>query len=485
MLEHLNSDNLKALAQLLNPWFEICLFSAKTRQLLVVYHALSAHKQDENCPEEIPTVPFIESLKSGKKTKTSYLKIQSEEFGEVIMRLRFDITWFTTSFEEINRFIGSNNSSPQTPWEESANQMIETFLVEKSLNLSLLNRLEKRELILMLYEKGLLNYKDSTLWLANRLHLSRATVYNHLNWAKSVRKIHVHQVDAFSETPFGGNPAGVVLDADLLEESMMRSITREMNNAETSFISSSKEADFRLRYFTPSGQEMIFCGHSTVGALYMLAKEKRMRMTKPGAYQFKVETLAGIISMGCEISKEGDISVNFYSPKIVLSPAPFAYSELAQMLGLSLKSINTKHQIYYEQTNKDLYISVQELKDLKAIDCDVRAMNKFCKNNDITVICVSTPQAFSSDNQIHMRCFAPSVGINEDLFTGSVIGGLIVSAYKNKIITQQKGEIGIEQGHFLERPGSVKVKYVLSKDNYQVQIIAKANHLFSSQIQLS
>jgi DNA-binding CsgD family transcriptional regulator len=47
-----------------------------------------------------------------------------------------------------------------------------------------------------MYEKGLLNYKDSTAWLANRLHLSRATVYNHLNWAKSIRKIHIHQVDA-------------------------------------------------------------------------------------------------------------------------------------------------------------------------------------------------------------------------------------------------------------------------------------------------
>jgi PhzF family phenazine biosynthesis protein len=265
----------------------------------------------------------------------------------------------------------------------------------------------------------------------------------------------------------------------------MRSITREMNNAETAFVLSSENADCRMRYFTPTGQEMVFCGHSTVGALYMLAKEKRFNMNETGAYQFTVETLAGMLQMGCDISDEGNIKVNFTSPVVHLEDTHHTHSVIAETLSIPLSNVNTKHKLYYEKTNKDLYITVKDLKALESIESDPKTVSKFCKINDIAVICVLTPHAFSDENLIHMRCFAPAVGINEDLFTGSVIGGLVAYAHKNKIITQDKGEIGIEQGHFLSRPGTVRVKYTFNKNQYKAQIFAKANHFFSTEIQLN
>ena len=67
------------------------------------------------------------------------------------------------------------------------------------------------------------------------------------------RKIQIHQVDAFTRTPFTGNPAGVVLSADTLNDAEMLAIARELNNADTAFILTrdADDHDMRARFFTP------------------------------------------------------------------------------------------------------------------------------------------------------------------------------------------------------------------------------------------
>ncbi|MBS0287802.1 MAG: PhzF family phenazine biosynthesis isomerase [Proteobacteria bacterium] len=473
---------LKAQAQWLAPWLEITVFG-ENNAVWQFGTAFCASKQDGE--PQLKEGTFIETLSNAKKVKTHTLSLRDNELGKVTIRMRFDITWISNGFFELKQFINQEDLGEKSQgWEASAIEAIQYFIKSKKLKFGALSRLEMRELILNLYEKDLLNYKDATKWLANYLSLSRATIYNYLNWAKSVRKIHIHQVDAFSDKPFAGNPAGVVLDADNLDVETMKSITKELNNAETSFVLPSSIADVKMRYFTPLGLEMSFCGHSTVGALYMLAKEKRLKMNQPGIYQFSVETGAGVIPMGCKVLPEGEISVNFQSPEIKLAQSDITHQEVAEILDIPENHVNFTHALYYEKTNKNLFITVNDLKSLEDIESSPKTVSKFCKDNAIHVICVLTPQAFSSENQIHMRCFAPLVGINEDIFTGSVLGGLIAYAHKNKIIKENEGEIGVEQGHFLSRPGEVRVQYKVKKNQYTVQVFAKANHFFSTQIVL-
>lgn len=60
------------------------------------------------------------------------------------------------------------------------------------------------------------------------------------------------QVDAFTTQPFKGNPCAVVFDAGDITAEVMQAIAQEMNLAETAFVSHSKIADFKVRYFTPA-----------------------------------------------------------------------------------------------------------------------------------------------------------------------------------------------------------------------------------------
>ncbi len=78
-------------------------------------------------------------------------------------------------------------------------------------------------------------------------------------------------VDAFTDAPFRGNPAGVVaLDEDMSTE-WMAAVARELGVSDTAFVlrSNSSEGDFELRWFTPAA-EVELCGHATLAAAHCL-----------------------------------------------------------------------------------------------------------------------------------------------------------------------------------------------------------------------
>ncbi len=78
----------------------------------------------------------------------------------------------------------------------------------------------------------------------------------------------VYQIDSFTKERFTGNPAGVVINADNMDENTMQKIAREMNNSETAFVLDGKpgEYDVHLRFFTPQ-MELNEQGQPEVGRI--------------------------------------------------------------------------------------------------------------------------------------------------------------------------------------------------------------------------
>ena len=92
-----------------------------------------------------------------------------------------------------------------------------------------------------------------------------------------MKKYFLYQVDAFTKEIFTGNPAGVVSNADGLDEISMQKIAREMNNSETAFIfNGDADCDVHVRFFTPTS-EVPICGHATIAAHYVRAKELNLK----------------------------------------------------------------------------------------------------------------------------------------------------------------------------------------------------------------
>ena len=82
-------------------------------------------------------------------------------------------------------------------------------------------------------------------------------------------QIQVKIVNAFVEDNKGGNPAGIVLDADALTKEQKLYIASKVGLSETAFVSRSREADFKLDFFTPNRQ-IAHCGHATIATFSYL-----------------------------------------------------------------------------------------------------------------------------------------------------------------------------------------------------------------------
>jgi len=455
-----------------------------------ILNAFSNLKEDQACDIKNfqSSHPFHELLVGGRTVRCLIYPLQKGNEIVGYLRLRYDLTHFKNLQEQLN-FLVQEEISPFIEgttdlWKESIDQTIVHFQSDKKINIQSATSKHKRELISALQSKGLLDFKESSSYIASKLQISRATVYNYLKTAANFRKVHVHQVDAFTNEKFGGNPAGVVLDADELEVSTMRKIARELNLSETAFVLPSDKGNFQMRYFTPTGHEIAFCGHSSVGVLYMIAKEGRFGIEKMGKYFFNVETLCGLLKMEVTIDALGEIRVAYETPAIKLRQVKISHEEVAKAAGFELHLVDQSIPVMYEETNKDLFIVMRSLEDLKKIECDPKSFAQFSKQHDIVALCTLSLEAFEPINQFHMRCFAPLVGIPEDPFTGSVLGGL--AAYVDTFALLPKGSknFRVEQGHFIERPGVVKVEFSKKRGNYHAKVFATAVHCFSTEINL-
>ena len=114
----------------------------------------------------------------------------------------------------------------------------------------------------------------------------------------------IYQVDAFTDKPFAGNPAGVCLLEKPASVEWMQNIALEMNLSETAFLVPAGN-DYDLRWFTPI-KEMDLCGHATLASAHMLWETGVLSTTQ----QARFHTRSGLLTA----DKSGDwITMDFPS----------------------------------------------------------------------------------------------------------------------------------------------------------------------------
>lgn len=204
----------------------------------------------------------------------------------------------------------------------------------------------------------------------------------------------IYQVDAFTDRPFAGNPAGVCILAQPAEEAWMRAVAAEMNISETAFLVPQADG-FDLRWFTPAA-EVKLCGHATLASAHTLWETGTLKAGE----QARFHTLSGLLTAG----RRGDwIELNF--PAKLEEPVD-ALPELVQALGVTPKYIGKNAFDYLVEVESDEMVRTlqPDFTRLKALP--VRGVMVTARSADPAYDFVS-------------RFFAPAVGINEDPVTGS------------------------------------------------------------------
>ncbi len=105
-------------------------------------------------------------------------------------------------------------------------------------------------------------------------------------------------VDVFTERRLEGNQLGVFLDAEEIPDDRMQAIARQLNVAETIFLSAPRTPDgaASARIFTPA-REVPFAGHPTIGAAFALCTAGRI---PAGAASFVLEERVGPVPIRLE-----------------------------------------------------------------------------------------------------------------------------------------------------------------------------------------
>jgi PhzF family phenazine biosynthesis protein len=201
------------------------------------------------------------------------------------------------------------------------------------------------------------------------------------------------QVDAFSGTAFGGNPAAVCLLEEPRDERWMANVAMEMNLAETAFLYPVAEG-YILRWFTPA-VEVDLCGHATLASAHVLWSEGHLPPTATARFH----TRSGVLS--CRRVGEW-IEMDF--PAKLEQPAE-APPELAAALGAELK--------YVGRNQFDYLVEVADEATLRGLNPDHRLLRQLPVRGVIVTALGTGEFDFVS------RFFAPGSGIDEDPVTGS------------------------------------------------------------------
>lgn len=204
--------------------------------------------------------------------------------------------------------------------------------------------------------------------------------------------IPIYQVDAFTDSPFGGNPAAICPLDQWLSDALMQSIAAENNLSETAFFVPYGNGDYHLRWFTPV-TEVNLCGHATLATAHVLFQH--LGYSEP---QIRFFSRSGWLS----VSREGSHYVlDFPADVLQAAEAPPALLE-----GLGIAPV----QVF--KGREDFLAILETEKQVADLQPDFSKLSQLEGRGLI----VSAP---GQEVDFVSRCFFPNFGIDEDPVTGS------------------------------------------------------------------
>jgi PhzF family phenazine biosynthesis protein len=298
------------------------------------------------------------------------------------------------------------------------------------------------------------------------------------------RRIQVHQVDAFTRTPFTGNPAGVVLNADTLDDAEMLAIARELNNADTAFILSpdSKDHDVRAKFFTPR-VEAGFVGHATVAAHYVLSRRRSH------VERLRQKSKAGIVEI--DVRGTGDdrrIAVRQPRPPVGRELNDRERLAVLDALALATDDLDLRCPIRIAGSSSTrLMVGVRGPDQLKELKPDSSRLTTLSAQLGAAGYFIFTLAPRDTSCFTESRMFCPALGIPEDPVSGNAHGLLGAYLAECKLLEHDgtRASFSGSQGHFMHRPGRVDVELELRDGTIDaVWIVGQAVSIFETEIVL-
>jgi PhzF family phenazine biosynthesis protein len=266
--------------------------------------------------------------------------------------------------------------------------------------------------------------------------------------------IEVQVLKAFVENNRGGNPAGVVLNADELSSSQKLQIAQAMGLSETAFVGKSKVADFKLEFFTPTKQ-IAHCGHATIATFSYLSQ-------------------LGLISLP-DTSKEtidGVRKIKLMNDLAFMEQKAPTYTQvdaawILKSIGLTTKDLQPDSPILNVNTgNSFALIPIKDRETLAKVSPNLELVNEISEKYDLIGYYLFALDTIKPNSDATTRMFAPRYGIDEEAGTGMAAGPL--ASYLFDIQGVKQSEFRIEQGWLMPEPSPSELFVNLNLENKQI-----------------
>jgi PhzF family phenazine biosynthesis protein len=202
------------------------------------------------------------------------------------------------------------------------------------------------------------------------------------------------QVDAFTDRPFGGNPAAVCLLEAARSPAWMQAVAMEMNLSETAFLVP-RAGDWDLRWFTPA-VEVDLCGHATLASAHALWESGRLQ----AGVTARFHTKSGLLTC---VQRDAWIEMDFPATIEQEAEAP---DGMADALGLTPR--------YVGRSAFDYVVEADAEQTVRQLEPDHARLRRLPARGIIV-----TSRAAGGEFDFVSRFFAPGSGIDEDPVTGS------------------------------------------------------------------
>ena len=276
--------------------------------------------------------------------------------------------------------------------------------------------------------------------------------------SQATRAVAVNIVNAFTLNGTGGNPAGVVLDADALDEAAMQSIAAQTGLSETAFVSRSPTEGARLDFFTPT-RRIAHCGHATIAAFALMSAEGRIsdgptsKQTVDGPRRIHV--------------RDGAVFMEQQAPRYLTqadwSGTGVTEADVLAAVGLSANRLDLRVAPQVVDTgNRFLLIGVASEADLAGLVVDQEAVARISEALDLIGFYVFFVTGEGGFAHATTRMFAPRYGIPEESATGMAAGPL--ACLLHDVLGDRRAHFVIEQGRFMASPSVSRLVVDLEVD---------------------
>ena len=287
---------------------------------------------------------------------------------------------------------------------------------------------------------------------------------------ENTQTVPVQIVNAFVKNGQGGNPAGVVLDADQYSDAQKLLIAQKVGLSETAFVSKSETCGIKLDFFTPA-KRIAHCGHATIATFSYLAELERF-----GDGETSKETVDGprkiILDHGMAYMEQ---LAPTYAPASKWPDHGVTLCDVLQSLAITSDDLDDRARPVLVNTgNNFIVIAVKDQATLANITPDQDAINAISEKLDLIgyyIFTTDTGDAGDAGIDATTRMFAPRYGITEEAATGMAAGPL--ACVLHDLLDIKKDSFLIAQGEFMTEPSPSEIKVTLDlKDDRITGLLA-------------